>query len=849
MIDRELWQRTRSLFDELVEMDSDARHSRLDAIGAEDPALRDAVERLLLADGGSEAELSDYQFGSPGSAPPATRSRDPLGVIGQTVSHFHVLDYLAAGGMGVVYTAEDLKLRRTVALKFPLPNQHLDRTVEERFINEGRSAAALDHPNLCTIYEVGASEYGVFLAMPLYPGETLKDRIARQGSLPAAEALDIITQVATGLACAHAAGIVHRDLKPANVMLLPGGAVKILDFGLAKIRDISLTKSHATLGTIGYIAPEQIRSAPVDARTDLWAIGVMIYEMLTGRLPFRGEHEISILHAILHEEPPQPSTLNESLSSPFDDLVGALLQKNPGDRYQSAEALLADTAALQRGEALAHRTRFWSRTARRRRARRVMLPISAFAALAVIGGVSWYVYRGNVTPESRTAAQEKVPALRFVGNTAVISSSAELSAALVPANSGRHIRIRSGTYDLVQPLSVPDGITLEGEGVMQFDPEGHPTGFSDRRHTVLRMTTNVGGDVLTLGNDVTLRNLEIVDLAGRSGNVVAVASRRPGDNVSATIVESVIVNPNPLTIGAGGALGRGIHIATRNRNMGADPPPDNGSVLSVRVLRSVIRSPAGGGGMFAFNFSANSRISIEITRNVIGGSNEADGGVSRPDAVHNSEVNITSQGNIYRNEWQDQCASALLGWNLTGGSGAPIPTPTTPATTKNRLRLRSVDDRIDGFTTGVLATGSRRFFSSPLNAAPSGNHIDLQLIGTRISTPSCASIRRGENSPELGGAGAELIAIRDLDLVGGWVKNDALAAGDGNTVRAEIRGVTGSGMRANKYANVGTSFERVPAQLQGIGNKLEIVGTSQDFARANHGIVPAPPAGFFISGR
>jgi len=251
--------------------------------------------------------------------------------------------------------------------------------------------------------------------------------------------------------------------------------------------------------------------------------------------------------------------------------------------------------------------------------------------------------------------------------------------------------------------------------------------------------------------------------------------------------------------------------------------------------------------MFAYNFSANSRISIEITRNVIGGSNEANGGVSLslPDAVHNSEVNITSQGNIYRNEWQDQCASALLGWNLTGGSGAPIPLA-LPATTKNRLRLRSVDDRIDGFTTGVQATGSRRFFPSALNAAPSGNHIELQLIGTRISTPSCASIGRSDSQ---GIAAAERTAIRDLDLVGGWVKNYALAAGDGNTVRAEIRGVTGSGMRANRYANVATSFERVPAQLQGIGNRLEIVGTSQGFARANHRLLLAPGAQFFIGGQ
>jgi hypothetical protein len=851
MFDRELWQRTRLLFDELIELDSGARRPRLEAIGAEDPALREAVERLLLADLGSEAAMSDYLFGSPQSASrPATSSRDPLGAVGQTVSHFRVRDYLAAGGMGVVYTAEDLQLGRTVALKFPLPNQHMDRAVKERFINEARSAAALDHPNLCTVHEIGESEHGVFLAMPLYPGETLKDHLARQGSLPPPEALDIVTQVTTGLASAHTAGIVHRDLKPANVMLLPGGAVKVLDFGLAKIRDISLTKSHVTLGTIRYVAPEQIRNGPVDARTDLWAIGVMLYEMLTGRTPFSGEHEISILHAILHEEPPPPSTLNGSLSSSFDDLIGALLQKNPGDRYQSAEALLADTAALQRGAALAHRAPFWNRSVGRRRARKAMLPIVALTALAIIVGVGLNGYRRNVTVESRGAtAEEKVPVLRFVGNTAVITSSAELIAALVPANAGRRIRIRAGTYDLVQPLTVPDGMTLEGEGVMRFAPGGHPAGFSNGPRTMLRMTANVGGDVLTLGGGVTVRNVEVVDLAGRSGNVVSVASRRPGDSVSATIIESVIVNPNPLTIGAGGALGRGLHIMTRNSNMGADPPPDEAAVVAVRLLRSVIRSPAGGGGFFAFNFSANSRISLEITRSVIGGSSEANGGVSRPDAVHDSEVHITSQGNIYRNEWENRCTSALLGWNLTGGSGAPIPLALSE-TARNRLRLRSVDDRIEGFTTGVLATGSRRFFGAPLNAAPTGNHIDLQLIGTTISTPSCGSIGRvGREGYRTGLPVAQLMAVRDLELTGGWVKDDALAAGDGNTVRAELRGVTGSGRRANEYANVTASSGRLPAQLQGIGNRLEIVGDPQTFARTNRGIDPAPGAEFFISRR
>jgi hypothetical protein len=184
------------------------------------------------------------------------------------------------------------------------------------------------------------------------------------------------------------------------------------------------------------------------------------------------------------------------------------------------------------------------------------------------------------------------------------------------------------------------------------------------------------------------------------------------DTVSATIIESVLVNPNVLSITAGSAYGRGLYIVTRNEKLQADPPPDEGSHLSVRMLRSIIKSPANGGGFFAFNFAANSRIDLEISRSLIGGSDEAVGGVSRPDAVHDSEVHITSQNNLYRNEWADRCAQAVLGLNLTGGGGAPIPL-TLPETSRNRLIVRSMNDRIEGFTTGILATGSRRFFAAP----------------------------------------------------------------------------------------------------------------------------------------
>ena len=183
-----------------------------------------------------------------------------LKLVGQTVSHFRIVEPLAAGGMGVVYRAIDTQLGRPVALKFPLPGQHLDGQVRERFLREARAAAALDHSNICSIYETGQTEDGqLFFAMPFYDGETLKARIAREGSLPIADALDIAIQIARGLHAAHRAGIVHRDLKPANVMIVPDGGLKILDFGVARMGDVTLTKSHDTLGTVSYMAPEQVR--------------------------------------------------------------------------------------------------------------------------------------------------------------------------------------------------------------------------------------------------------------------------------------------------------------------------------------------------------------------------------------------------------------------------------------------------------------------------------------------------------------------------------------------------------------------------------------------------------------
>jgi serine/threonine-protein kinase len=262
---------------------------------------------------------------------------------------YKIIEELGHGGMGVVYKAEDLKLKRTVALKFLPPHLMDSPELKERFLVEAQAAAALNHPKICVIHEVGEDESRPYIAMEFVDGETLKDKL-RKGPLKAAEALAVVSQVAAGLGEAHHKGIIHRDVKSANIMVTAKGQAKVMDFGLAKLRGgSSLTKSQTTIGTIAYMSPEQARGGDLDHRTDVWSLGVVLYEMLAGKLPFHGDHDQAVIHQIIHAEPVPLKKLKPDLPPGLEEIVGQTLAKKPVDRYQSMEEFTADLEAVADG--------------------------------------------------------------------------------------------------------------------------------------------------------------------------------------------------------------------------------------------------------------------------------------------------------------------------------------------------------------------------------------------------------------------------------------------------------------------------------------------------------------------
>jgi tetratricopeptide (TPR) repeat protein/TolB-like protein len=264
-------------------------------------------------------------------------------MIGDQISHYKIIEKLGTGGMGEVYRAEDLKLKRSVALKF-LPEQLTsDTEAKERFIQEARASSSLDHPNICTIFEIDETEEGrLFICMAYCSGEALKQKLAA-GPLSVEDATDIALQAAGGLSKAHGQGIVHRDIKPANMMVTDDGQVKIVDFGLAKLAGAArITRMESTMGTAAYMSPEQARGDEVDHRTDIWSLGVALYEMLAGKPPFKGEYEQAVIYSVLNDDPESLKDMRPDMPEELEWILRKAMQKDPGDRYADMDEMAAD---------------------------------------------------------------------------------------------------------------------------------------------------------------------------------------------------------------------------------------------------------------------------------------------------------------------------------------------------------------------------------------------------------------------------------------------------------------------------------------------------------------------------
>jgi len=318
---------------------------------------------------------------------------------GQTISHYRITEKLGQGGMGVVYKAEDIKLERTVALKFLPPHLSNQEEEKKRFIHEAKAASALEHNNICTIHEIDETKDGqLFIVMSYLEGKTLREKID-VSPLKVDDAISIIIQTAEGLKLAHEKGIIHRDIKPANIFITNDGVVKILDFGLAKAKgQTQLTKMGSTLGTVDYMSPEQATGNTTDRRTDIWSLGVMFYEMITGQRPFEGEYEQAVIYSILNTEPESIPEIDKRVQH----IIRKALAKNPDDRYQNVGEIVEGLRKISQGGEV-----------NGTQAKKSKLPWIVVAAVVITIAVAIYLYRPSLKSAIETGTTKTIAVLPF----------------------------------------------------------------------------------------------------------------------------------------------------------------------------------------------------------------------------------------------------------------------------------------------------------------------------------------------------------------------------------------------------------------------------------------------------
>jgi eukaryotic-like serine/threonine-protein kinase len=486
-----------ALLEQALALPLEARAVFLDQACEGDNGLRNELASLLSAhdaESGYFERLSEHIV-VPALLTLANDSGEELSV-GQTVAQYRLLDTLGGGGMGVVFKALDLRLDRFVALKFLPPHLSTDRHAKERLVDEAKAASALDHSNIGVVHDIGETSAGrVFIVMGYYDGETLASKKER-GEVSVREALDVVKQVANALSAAHQKGIIHRDVKPSNILVTSEGTAKLLDFGIAKAADAKPTREEGAPGTVAYMSPEQTRASTIDHRTDLWSLGVVLYEMLTRVRPFRGDDDEALIHAIRHDTWAPLEPLNREIPTGTARILNRCLAKNPNDRYVNAQELLGDLAALDVGTPRPSQV-----TSPHRNGRRLVGYGSAAALILFVASGGLYVARDRLPLPQRTHDIQSGRRQLAVRPLTIVSSDPEES-----------YLADSMTDALITQLSRIGGLrVIARSSVMRYKGDGKSTMEIGRE---LGVGTLLEGTIRKTGRQMQL-TLNLVDTRSR----------------------------------------------------------------------------------------------------------------------------------------------------------------------------------------------------------------------------------------------------------------------------------------------------------------------------------------------
>ena len=410
---------------------------------------------------------------------------------------YQLIKELGRGGMGVVYKAEDTKLKRSVALKFLPPELTHIPDVKERFMREAQAAAALDHPNICTVYEFDEAEEKAFISMAYVEGQSLRKK-TESGPLELDEALRIALQVAQGLQIAHKKGVVHRDIKSANIMVTEDNQAKIMDFGLARMTGGTLiTQEGTAMGTIAYMSPEQARGEEVDQRTDIWSLGVVLYEMFGGQLPFRGDHDQAVVYSILNKKPRPITELRSEIPMSIEQVVDKALEKNPDERYQQIDELLDDLKSISAG-IVPEEIKVRLRKAKLRRRKRTILYVGAAGLVMAMVMIALNLFMGR-----RAEAIESIAVLPFENLT---------------GNAGQEYFVDSATDEVIGQLSkIGAWRVISRRSVMHYKGVDKPLAEIARE---LNVDAVVEGTVYQTGESVRI-GVKLIDVLPEEQNLWA----------------------------------------------------------------------------------------------------------------------------------------------------------------------------------------------------------------------------------------------------------------------------------------------------------------------------------------